>query len=428
MMVSQLVSGRWLPLVESHSRWKLLVLVLWTLLPSVLFVRLFVEITTMTTTYPAQNSIDSESKIHSYADLDAPICTFGHIAHSFARTSSTSSTDIDEQMQRPMTSCWHLESEIVEVPVTAIRNREDMPKLGQGLCGGVFMALVELDGEQQPTDTDETTARFCWAALKTDLCGKGKGAWWRRFQARTGKAVPCVVSGTVYEWVSFLHGEITGMLLPYSYWRRNLELPTAGILPTLAVVSDPTRDTPFQNLVRWFFSWIPYQPHNPTHVGVIMPLGKFKSLTDSGEDARNNRSAIGDMMLPVAQALEAYHSLGLVHQDVNEKNVAIDETTGRGMLYDNSLMAQRIPCTSETMCDYCLDDTIGHLVSKFNHDLGFNSLLRGYDAALVDVRDFARMVKHIFLTDDFDAAYRSDLINCRSASELVRLFEKWKEE
>jgi len=57
-----------------------------------------------------------------------------------------------------------------------------------------------------------------------------------------------------------------------------------------------------------------------------------------------------------------YHLPGLAHQDVHVTNVAVDRTTERTILYDNSSVAKMGDCAE--MCDYCLYETIGTMLDS----------------------------------------------------------------
>ena len=75
-----------------------------------------------------------------------------------------------------------------------------------------------------------------------------------------------------------------------------------------------------------------------------MPLKPELDGIEGRTDLSTTFAAMGEMMLPAVVAMQAYHPLGLAHQDVHVTNVAVDRTTGRAIPYDNSLVAKLGDC------------------------------------------------------------------------------------
>jgi len=254
----------------------------------------------------------------SFAPSVVKKCKFEDLATSFRSPRDSS---------HQSSACWKIEDEIVEIPTSAILNRNNMTRLGRGFKGGVFKALIQLK--------DEST---CYAALKTDQCSSNQGRNYRY-------SVPCVADGAYKTSQSFMKGEITGMLVHYAFYRRGLEVPQ-GILPTYAVVK--AAKAPKTMKYEGRSNNITYPAEDPLQIGVIMPLREFDDI-ERQTDLPETFSAIAAVMSPAAIALQTYHTLGLAHGDVYITNIAIDKDTGKAVLYDNSVVAKQGDCAGKYM-------------------------------------------------------------------------------
>jgi len=373
-------------------------------------------------------------------------------------------------------SCWHLEWEYLQVPTTAILNRHQLAdyRLGNGKAGAVFRALIHLpqddhntDGRNNNNDDDDSAVAACFAALKTDLCrdtwvsALGRHLlsfiWDISDEESNNDSVPCVMDNASSLFQNtFLKGEITGMLLHYSFHRRNLELPT-GLLPTWAVVQQQQQQQT-STTSSWLSNWWPspprktrgYPAEDPSVVGVLLPLRKFAGVwdldaaaRDDGDNVHNKDvlphtpAAVAQRLLPAARGLEIVHSMGLLHQDIHSSNVAlyrrqspVVNDTGRrsgqqqqqqpqSLLYDYGLMsAGLIECTAPHMCDYCHSPHIGQ--RRWGH-----KQIEGRSAVESDVYQFAQVLTELLLIGENDDNYRTALLECRNAVELLRLLEEW---
>jgi len=122
-------------------------------------------------------------------------------------------------------------------------------------------------------------------------------------------------------------------------------------------------------------------------------------------------------MLPACIALQTtpYHLLGLAHQDVHVTNVAVERTTERTILYDNSLVAKMGDCAE--MCDYCLDEIIDTMLDSPPTTSGrFSPTER-------DVYKMDRLILMCSFRIIQKNSQREKLLLCRLASQLVDLLK-----
>ena len=365
-----------------------------------LLVFLLVNFITMGTP-PLQDPLLQED----YAERmsQAPHCQFEQLAESFPNKKAYKNNNNSSSKEQ----CWSLHNEVLKVPSTAITNRNYLTKLGQGQGGAVFRALIELkDGS------------FCQCALKTDLCQESI------FFHQKKDSVSCVQDGSyLLKGFSFLGGEFTGMLVQYSYYRRDLE-PPDGILPNWAVVKATSLR---QDL--WVPSWWGYRASDPAVIGVLMPLRKFTSFKYWGLSdlpLPDQKADIAAMMLPAARGLQILHGLGLVHQDVNPSNVVINNETGQTMLADLGLVSKLHNCTG-SMCDYCVDRRIG------NRRFVTGKAVDGMDAAESDANRLAQLIWRYFFSNQHQSKTANtggeykELLGCTTAWQIVQLLEGWLE-
>lgn len=331
-----------------------------------------------------------------YAPLyaDSLPCEFEDLAQSFGNPRQS----LNEK-RTTNHKCWKLQDEVLQVPTTAIINRNHLTKLGQGKAGAVFKALVQL----------QHTPRVCYCALKTDLCQES--LWFKKEDS-----VSCVKDGSyLMKGFSFLMGEFTGMLVQYSFYRRGLE-PPPGIMPNWAVVKAKS-----SKMGWWVPSYWGYRAQDPKIVGILMPLSKFQGIYDlsrSDVPFPDQLSDIAKMMLPAARGLQVLHGLGLVHQDMHSGNVVIAEATGLSMLADLGLVSKRHDCTSG-MCDYCVDASIGD--RRFSH-----KAIEGLDAMESDANRLAELiVKYFFRGKHGYTEEKEEMLACTEAWQVVRLLERW---
>ena len=325
---------------------------------------------------------------------DSLPCEFEDLAQSFINPRQS----LNEK-RTAKHKCWKLQNEVIQVPTTAIINRNHLTKLGQGKAGAVFKALVQL----------QHTPRVCYCALKTDLCQES--LWFKKEDS-----VSCVKDGSyLMKGFSFLMGEFTGMLVQYSFYRRGLE-PPPGIMPNWAVVKAKS-----SKLGWWVPSFWGYRAKDSTIVGILMPLRKFQGIYDlSRTDVPfpDKLPDIAEMMLPAARGLETMHGLGLVHQDMHSGNVVIADDTGLSMLADLGLVSKRHECTSD-MCDYCVDASIGD--RRFSH-----KAIEGLNAMESDANRFAELiVKYFFRGKQGYTEQKEEMLACTEAWQVVRLLERW---
>lgn len=348
---------------------------------------------------PSQNPLQQQDYSRMYEN--ARNCEFEDLAHSFSnRRRSNHNDDKTEQ------SCWKIEDEYLEVPTTAILNRNHLRKLGRGGAGAVFRALIQLSNDQ-----------VCYVALKTDHC---QDHFW---SAQKKDSVACVQDGAyLLQGHSSLKGEITGMVMHYSFYRRGLE-PPPGLLPSWAVVKAPA-----SNHIRWIWLLLPrwtgyvYPAHDPTIAGIIMPLRKVTDLSNYSNTSSVDVGSppqladIARIMLPAAKSLEVLHGLGMVHQDLTLNNVVISEETGKSLLTDMGLVSKLYDCTSE-MCDFCTGISIGK--QRFGH-----YLVEGLDRMESETIRFAEQIFEYFFTEH-DKSFRNELMSCTEAWQVVQLLERW---
>ena len=341
---------------------------------------------------PSQDPLLAEDYAVRYGD--APLCKFDDLAQSFPNPQRSHNEQRTANKQ-----CWKLEHEVLQVPTTAIVNRNHLVKLGQGKAGAVFKALVQLQHSPQ----------VCYCALKTDLCQES--LWFKKEDS-----VSCVKDGSfLMKGFSFLMGEFTGMLVQYSFYRRGLE-PPSGILPNWAVVKASS-----SKQALWVPWWWGYRARDPTLVGILMPLTKFQGLYDlsrSDVPFPDQLPDIAEMMLPAARGLQTLHGLGLVHQDMHSANVIIAASSGKSMLADLGLVSKRHDCTSD-MCDYCVDKSIGN--RRFRH-----KAIEGLDAMESDANRLAELINKYFFRKHFTER-KEELLACTEAWQLVRVLEGWQD-
>jgi len=361
---------------------------------------------------------DEQELLSQHLEKNARECVFDDLARSYYPKYNPDFNDDNDE------SCWHLEWEYLQIPATAILNRHQLSdhRLGNGKAGAAFRALIHLPGIHSA----------CYVVIKTDLCqdkNREMGWWWKILKRGTtaeASVVPCVADNAFYNTntASFLKGEITGMLLHYSYYRRNLTLPP-GLMPTWAVVVQPSELQRtawwWQRLWRHFVLSRGYAAEDPDVVGVILPLRKFAGVWDlywPVDQLPHKPSEVARTMLPAAQGLEIIHSLGLVHQDIGTYNLALyhGEGSSQSLLYDYGLLAAGLTeCTSLEMCGYCLNQHIGQRRSHHRQ-------VEGLNFAESDVYQFAHVLAQ-YMVDD--KVLQESLLACRTASQLVGLLEDW---
>ena len=221
-------------------------------------------------------------------------CTFEDLSNAFPPRRNGNPTSPHKPPH-----CWSLEENIIRIPSQAIVNRHALTPLGSGNKGGVYKAVITLRSSQ------------CVAALKTDHC---RNLW-------TGGPTSCVNPWAIQTRPeSFWGSEYTGAVV-YYYSAVLKESTLAGLLPTWAVVHGPP-------VVSWLpHAWWRGAPHtDSTIIGVLMPLqSNFHPMVKGqGPPPHIDMRQTARTLLPAARGLEYVHSLGLVFQDIVEKNVAVD--------------------------------------------------------------------------------------------------------
>ena len=365
---------------------------------------------------------DEKELLSQHLVENARECVFDDLARSYYPKYNPDIDDDDDDE-----TCWHLEWEYLQIPASAILNRHQLSdhRLGNGKAGAAYRALIHLPG-----NSNEGIHSACYAVLKSDLCQdkNREMGWWRKILKKETNAndniVPCVADNALFSFNTgtFLKGEITGMLLHYSYHRRNLTLPP-GLMPTWAVVVQPRK----LQKAWWWPRFMPsriafgYPAEDPDVVGVILPLRKFAGVWDlywPVDQLPHEPSEVARTMLPAAQGLEIMHSLGLVHQDIGTFNLALYRGEGnhQSILYDYGLMAAGlVECSSLEMCDYCLTQHIGQRRS-------YHRQVEGLSFAESDVVQFARVLAKYMVDDE---VLQELLLECRTASQLAGLLEDW---
>lgn len=291
-------------------------------------------------------------------------------------------------------SCWSLQANVLKVPDTAIVNRDRLLKLGAGYKGGVHKALLRLNHKE-----------MCFAALKTDHCHNSKDQSQLKL---TQTGVPCVASNAFRQNdKTYLGGEYTGALV--HYMSRRLQTNVPGLLPTYAMVY---KKKPLRSRLEW--SRLKGNPHTDARVvGSIMPLQDFVPLPKLQSTVLLSWTTqrVSSVMLPAARGLEFLHRLGLVHQDVIDRNIGIVDNE-RAILFDYTYLSTIGGC--QIGCDYCKEDALSTI--EFDEHWLPNVTPQQSDAlALADI--IANMTRI--------ESFQNDLRQIKSSTELVNVLLRY---
>jgi len=352
-----------------------------------------------------------------------PVCSFQDLNRTFS-----SSLSPREECQ----DTWSLKDTILRVPYTAIINRNNMEKLGQGYKGGVHKALLQV------TNDNGNDYSSCWAAVKTDHCHY---IWtlqtiFRRNSDREGTA--CVADYAFRRNdASYLLGEYTGTLPFYTAYLNNdkgLEELMEGLLPTWGVIVTSQHTNPLRSLLpHWMLKGSPHP--DKTIIGSIMPYYENMVPLKNRVTHKANSSIVAKQMLSAGRGLQFVHSLGLVFQDIISKNIGIMTTSTTGntrkqeneensdshqqkqhaVLFDNTYLSQLGECTSTKYCNFCQKDDFSHISYQNHRDVTIHS------AAQSDVRNLANIISS--MTHDLE--FVKQLKTCLIASDLTKVLERY---
>eukprot|EP00978_Attheya_sp_CCMP212_P033277 scaffold133623_cov55-Attheya_sp.AAC.2 len=242
-----------------------------------------------------------------------PQCSYELLYNAFRPNKMKKTSD-----NKKKRDCWSPQDEILQIPVDSILNRNTMSKsqLGSGSKGGVYTAILKLDG----------AGNVCTAALKTQECKKsgGKKGW-----------TSCVHHESAYyvDNHASIAREFMGGFLYIATRKAGIELPS--LIPTWGVVV--TDHEPYSRIPQTNITY-------PIIVGVVMPIRKLTTVLDIVEYEMshlipNTWMGVVRMMLPAAEALLFMEHLGMSFQDPMSKNIGIpkDESRSQGALvYDNT--------------------------------------------------------------------------------------------
>jgi len=354
-----------------------------------------------------------ESKLSS---LHIKPCTFEQLHQAFPpKGTKTSPADSEKG------ACWKLEDEIVRVPADHIINRNYLTPLGSGVMGGVHKAILKLNG-----DNSKSNGRLmCSAAIKTDHCH----SWWP-FQLYWQRARSCIeINSYLWRPRSYTGAEYTGALVWYAQRKLNRTVP--GLLPTFALIEDKKNpvNSPairHENLERF--------PHpDPTVLGVVMPLWSFRPASEilSGVDIKGySSSQLAKIMLPAAMGLEFVGSMGLAFRDLLEKNVGILDSTGDGIVFDNSYMGVNpVEDCKSVACQFCQEDVFPPFDDRFHHDV--KGIPLGHDYILGDMHNFRKVI--IKLSEQCPDTARAermadDILHTRNVHNLIEVLKIYASE
>lgn len=298
---------------------------------------------------------------HHLNKLSSRPCTFDELWQEFGQNKSLIYDDNQ--------TCWSLDQMIMRIPASAIADRNNLIRLGNGKKGGVYKANILLKHGQS-----------CIVAIKTDHCYDGifrMLSSWLYPNFVTGarnnygdNLQSCLATGAVRRpmGASFLAGEYTGALPFYAQtFVLKQKEHLSGLLPTWGVV---VQDKDYDTSTRFLFS--SYHASLYTRiVAVVMPLQPFAFTLD--ENHVHERDLVRDLtvfyrgMIEASKGLAFLHEMGLVHQDVKAKNLGVlkpsmstfrNTTDTSVVLYDNSFLKRdtNFQCPENSLaCNYCME-------------------------------------------------------------------------
>ena len=260
-----------------------------------------------------------------------PRCTYSmiHSAHCFYQASNIS-------LQRSHRDCFDVDDAIPKLPFHSVINRENMRFLGRGSTGIVSEGIISI-----PSSEGE---RFCSCAIKSDKCYK------RGTRGARRELINCLHPDAILvpQGESRMVAEYLGALVFAESQKAGKNID--GMIPTWGVIDSPhTLNEP------------------PSPVAVLMPLLDFVSLIEISEPGTDDRIPTSDegiarWMLPAIEALSFLETLGLSHQDIKEKNIAVPSEPSpeaHALLYDNSYL-------SFVAGERCFLDQFGHKPCTFS--------------------------------------------------------------
>eukprot|EP00978_Attheya_sp_CCMP212_P042137 scaffold252016_cov48-Attheya_sp.AAC.2 len=223
-------------------------------------------------------------------------CSYESLYDTFHSTSTTKK--IDDQVTNR--DCWRPKDEVLQIPVDAIINRDNMESLGKGHNGGVYRAILKLDG----------AGNTCTVGLKTEKCNVSTN---NNGTGTHNDQLSCVYGDRNKMWKEFMGG-----FLFIAMRKAGIELPS--LIPTWGMVVD--KKHPHSMTVGTNISY-------PFIVGALMPIREFKTLQDvkKSQELTNlipkTPLGIAKMMLPAAEAFLFMERLGLSTQDMHPKNIGV---------------------------------------------------------------------------------------------------------
>jgi hypothetical protein len=181
-----------------------------------------------------------------WESFDPPLCSYELLYNAFRPNKNNYTT---EETKR---DCWSPQDEILQIPVHAILNRNDMTKLGSGSAGGVYKAILKLNG----AGADDV----CIAAVKSNIC--------RLIDKKTGWT-SCLSDRTVENNAKGIESEFMGAFLYLATRKAGIEVPS--LIPTWGLVVNNDLDT--STIVGKNITY-------PAMVGAVMPLRKFTTVEE----------------------------------------------------------------------------------------------------------------------------------------------------
>eukprot|EP00978_Attheya_sp_CCMP212_P005494 scaffold12297_cov56-Attheya_sp.AAC.2 len=263
-------------------------------------------------------------------------CSYESLYDSFHSTSTTKKSD-DQVTNR---DCWSPKDEILQIPVDAIINRDNMGTLGEGSNGGVYRAILKLDG----------AGNMCSVGLKTEKCevstnNNGNGT--------NNDPMSCVLYGHNNMWKEFMGG-----FLFIAMRKAGIELPS--LIPTWGMVVDNKHPHSMTIVTNISYPFI---------VGAVMPIREFKTFkkVKNSQELTNlipkTPLGIAKMMLPAAEALLFMERVGLSTQDMQEKNIGVPTPSSQhqgAFVYDYTFLSflKGTTCSLHMMnqsnaCNFC---------------------------------------------------------------------------
>jgi hypothetical protein len=249
----------------------------------------------------------------------------------------------------------------LQIPVDAIVNNGNMEELGAGTKGGVYRALLNLDG-----------SGMCTIGLKTRQCRYSQ-------KEKRDEKTSCANNNTKQpdEYQDERNGmrkEFMGAFLFMATRKAGIDLPS--LIPTWGMVVDNDKQKP-PSIVGENISY-------PHVVGMVMPLREMiqiKAVTDQNltDIAPKTPLDLARMMLPAAEAFLFMNQLGMSSQHIGEHNMGLPTSTSEfqgASVYDFSYLSflHGAPClldgNQSQACNICDKESLTH---KHRHEKNWTS-------------------------------------------------------